>query len=121
MSLVRNIHVVLAYVTVIGFLLRAAWAFMGSPALKSRPARILPHVVDTVLLVCGLVLAFGIGYPITSGWLAAKLIALLAYIGFGVLTLRATTVPLRLVGVLGALASVGYIFAVAFTRDPSPF
>ena len=34
------------------------------------------------------------------------MIALLAYIGFGVLTLRATSQPLRLVGLVGALGAV---------------
>lgn len=120
MSFVRNLHVILAYVTVIGFVLRAVWAFTGSSRLKSRPARILPHVVDTLLLTCGLVLVFGLGHSFTDSWLVMKFVALLAYIGFGVLTLRASSVPLRIVGVAGALMSVGYIFAVAVTRDPWP-
>ena len=47
-------------------------------------------------------------------------VALLAYIGFGVLTLRASSVPMRIVGVAGALISVGYIFVVAMTRSPWP-
>jgi uncharacterized membrane protein SirB2 len=120
MSFVRDLHVILAYVTVAGFALRAIWALMGSARLKSKPARILPHVVDTVLLVCGLALVFGLGHSLASGWLVVKLVALLAYIGFGVLTLRASSMSLRLVGITGALVSVGYIFAVAMTRDPWP-
>lgn len=120
MSFVHHIHVILAYVTVAGFVLRVSWAFMGSSHLKSKPARILPHVVDTLLLVCGLVLVFGLGHELTSSWLVMKFVALLAYIGFGVLTLRASSMPLRLLGVIGALSSVGYIFAVAMTRDPWP-
>lgn len=120
MSFVRNLHVILAYVTVFGFALRAIWAFIGSSRLKSKPARILPHIVDTLLLVCGLVLVFGLGHALTSGWLVMKFVALLAYIGFGVLTLRASNMQLRIVGVIGALVSVGYIFAVALTRNPWP-
>ncbi|MCP5178575.1 MAG: SirB2 family protein [Pseudomonadales bacterium] len=121
MLALRNIHMALAILSVVGFILRAAWAFMGSPVLKSKPVRILPHVNDTLLLVLGVVLAYGLGWPVTSGWLAAKLVALLAYIGFGVVTLRATTNPMRLVGVVGALSCVGYIFMVAFTKNPLPF
>ena len=56
-----------------------------------------------------------------KSWLLARLIALLAYIGFGVLTLRAGSTGLRAIGFVGALASIGYIFAVAFTRNPLPF
>lgn len=121
MSLVRNLHVLLAYVTVIGFIVRAGMAFTGSSALSGKAAKILPHVIDTMLLVCGLLLVFGLGHSFSEGWLTAKLLALLAYIGFGVLTLRAGSVPLRLVGVAGALASVGYIFLVALSRNPMPF
>ena len=120
MAFVRDLHVILAYVTVAGFALRAIWALMGSDRLKSKPARILPHVVDTFLLVCGLALVFGFGHSLTSSWLVVKFVALLAYIGFGVLTLRASSMPLRFVGVIGALSSVGFIFAVAMTRDPWP-
>jgi uncharacterized membrane protein SirB2 len=121
MAFVRDLHVILAYVTVAGFALRAIWALMGSARLKSKPARILPHVVDTVLLVCGLALVFSLGHSLTSSWLVMKFVALLAYIGFGVLTLRATSTSLRLVGVIGALVSIGYIFAVAMARNPWPF
>ena len=106
MSFLRNLHVILAYVTVMGFALRAFWAFIGSSRLKSRPARILPHIVDTLLFVCGVLLVFGLGHSLTSSWLVMKFVALLAYIGFGVMTLRASSMRLRIVGVLGALVSV---------------
>ena len=41
--------------------------------------------------------------------------------GFGVLTLRGSTTPLKLVGISGALASLAYLFSVAMTRDASPW
>ena len=56
-----------------------------------------------------------------SGWLGAKLLGLLAYIGFGVLTLRSPNRAGKIAGLVGALLSVGYIFAVAFTRSVWPF
>ncbi len=118
MNWIHHLHVLLAYLTVIGFALRAVWAFSGSPMLQRKPVRVLPHVVDTLLLVCGVTLLFGMGYSLATPWLIAKLIALLAYIGFGVLTLRAQTVGLKLVGFAGALISVGYIFLVALNRSP---
>ena len=121
MSWIHNFHVGLAYISVLGFVLRAVWAFAESDRLNAKPVRVLPHVVDTLLLVCGLMLVFGLGYSITSGWLAAKLVALLAYIGFGVMTLRATDVTWRILGFGGALVSVGYIFLVAFNRSAWPF
>ena len=115
------IHMGLAYLTAAGFVLRAAWSFFAPHLLKVKPVRILPHVVDTLLLISGLTMALSAGYSLTSGWLAAKLLALLAYIGFGVLTLRGSTTPMKLVGISGALASLAYLFSVAMTRDASPW
>jgi uncharacterized membrane protein SirB2 len=119
--MLKFIHVALAYLTVIGFVVRAAWVFADSPMRSRKWVRIAPHVIDTALLALGVTLAFQLGLSPISGWLGAKLLGLLAYIGFGVLTLRATTLGLRVVGLAGALVSVGYIFAVAFSRNPWPF
>ena len=77
-------------------------------------------MIDTVLLVAGVTLALQVSYSLFAGWLAAKLLALLAYIGFGVLTLRGTG-ALKVVGVVGSVASLGYLFAVAYTKSPVPF
>ncbi|MBX3708044.1 MAG: SirB2 family protein, partial [Pseudomonadales bacterium] len=118
--MLKHMHVALAYLTVAGFLLRAWWAFVDAPARRLKIVRIAPHVVDTLLLLLGVTMALQYGLSPVSGWLGAKLAGLVAYVGFGVLTLRATTMRARMVGLTGALASVGYIFAVAFTRDPWP-
>ena len=118
--MLKLIHIALAYLTVIGFVVRALWAFADSPMRQQKWVRILPHVIDTALLAIGVVMAFQLGLSPVSGWLGAKLLGLLAYVGFGVLTLRATSTGLRVTGLVGALASVAYIFAVAFTRDPWP-
>ena len=119
--MLKLFHIALAYLTVAGFLLRAFWALSGSPLRNARIVRIAPHVVDTLLLVLGVTLAVTMSYPVFSGWLGAKLLGLLAYIGFGVLTLRGGSLPLKLLGLAGALLSAAYIFAVAFTRSPLPF
>jgi uncharacterized membrane protein SirB2 len=119
--MLKLLHIVLAYLTVAGFVVRALWAFTDSPMRQQQWVRIAPHVIDTALLVLGVAMALQLGLSPVTGWLGAKLLGLLAYIGFGVLTLRASTTPLRAVGFVGALASVGYIFAVAFSRDPWPF
>jgi uncharacterized membrane protein SirB2 len=121
MSLIRNVHVLLAYATVIGFVVRIVLSFSGSALLGHKAVKILPHVIDTLLLVCGVALVLGLGHSIGESWLTAKLLALFAYIGFGVLSLRASQMPLRLIGAAGALLSVGYIFLVALSRHPFPF
>ena len=119
--MLRSIHLTLAYLTVLGFVVRGIWSMTGSAYLTQKWVKIFPHVIDTLLLVLGVAMAISLSISPLEGWLAAKLVGLLAYIGFGVLTMRASVNGLKLVGFVGALASVGYIFAVAFARNPWPF
>jgi uncharacterized membrane protein SirB2 len=119
--MLKALHVALAYLTVTGFVMRAVWALGDSPLRREKWVRIAPHVIDTLLLALGLVMAYQLSLSPLSGWLGAKLLGLLAYIGFGILTMRASARPLQIVGLIGALASVGYIFLVAYSRDPLLF
>ena len=119
--MLRSIHLALAYLTVLGFIVRGIWSMADSAWRHQKWVKIAPHVIDTLLLVLGVVMAFQLSISPLEGWLAAKLVGLLAYVGFGVLTMRAATTGLKIVGFVGALASVAYIFAVAFARNPWPF
>jgi uncharacterized membrane protein SirB2 len=119
--MLKALHIALAYLTVAGFVVRGIWALTDSPLRREKWVRITPHAVDTLLLAAGVALVFQLGLAPVSGWLGAKLAGLVAYIGFGVLTMRATKRRLQVVGFAGALLAVGYIFAVAFTRQPWPF
>ncbi len=119
--MIKAFHIALAYLTVSGFVLRGLWALTDSPLRHERWVRIVPHVVDTLLLALGATLAWRLGVSPFSGWLAAKLTGLVCYVGFGVLTLRASRRPLQIVGFAGALLSALYIFAVALSRSAWPF
>ena len=119
--MLKSFHITLAYLTVIGFVVRGLWAIVDSPLREQKWVRVLPHVIDTALLGIGVVMVFSIGASFTDAWLAAKMLALLGYIGFGVLTMRAKSRRLKVAGFLLALACVGYLFAVAFSRSPLPF
>lgn len=92
--MVKSLHIILAYATVVGFILRAFWSLsdnaVSQALLKTKAARILPHVIDTALLGAGVALALMAQFSLVEGWLGAKLLGLAAYIGFGVLTLRAS-------------------------------
>jgi uncharacterized membrane protein SirB2 len=121
-QLVKEFHVALAFITVAGFVARAALAMADNQLRNTKFVRIAPHVIDTLLLVFGITLAVQLSLsPVSNGWLMAKIVGLLAYIGFGVLTMRARSTPLRLLGFVGAIASVGYIFAVAYSKQVVPF
>lgn len=122
MIAIKHLHVVLAYLTVIGFAARGVLALIDSPIRQQKWIRIAPHVIDTLLLACGIALAVYLSLsPIAHGWLMAKIVALIAYIGFGVMAMRATSRPLQLVAFAAALATVGYMFRVAYTKLVWPF
>lgn len=118
--MLKSLHITLAYLTVAGFVMRGLWSIVDSPMREQKWVRVLPHVIDTALLSIGVVMVFSIGASFTDGWLAAKMLALLGYIGFGVLTMRARARWLKATGFVLALACVAYLFAVAFSRSPLP-
>ena len=119
--MLKSFHITLAYLTTLGFVVRGLWSIMDSPLQNQRWVKVLPHIIDTMLLLIGVTMAINIGASLVSGWLAAKLLGLLGYIGFGVLAMRAKTMALKVTGFLAALSCVAYMFSVAFTRSPWPF
>ncbi len=99
------------------FLLR-----VGLLTLRQQPLpkwlKIVPHCVDTLLLVSALALAIMIGYtPSNSPWLLAKIIALLFYIGFGSMAIRGRGTR-QWVGFGLACLSFAYIVMAALTKSP---
>lgn len=118
--MLKSFHVTLAYLTAVGFLLRGLWSVLDSPLRDERWVRVVPHLVDTTLLVLGVTLAVQIGASLADAWLAAKMTALLAYIGFGVLAMRGSTRTLKIFGFCASLLALAYLFLVAYTRSPWP-
>ena len=122
MLLLKDLHVAFAYITVAGFVMRGLLSLADSPMRSAKWLRIAPHVIDTLLLAFGIALAVTLSLsPLANGWLMAKIVGLLAYIGFGVMAMRARSRPLKIVGFIAAIASVGYVFAVAYSKQVMPF
>ena len=119
----KHLHVTCVVLSGLGFGLRGWWMLTGSPLLQARLARVVPHVVDTLLLGSALVMAWLSGqYPFAQGWLTAKFFGLLAYIMCGTMALKRGKTPRqRLVFLVLALAAFAYIFSVALTRSPLPY
>ncbi len=117
------LHFGCAWLSAAGFLLRGAWMITDSPLRRTRAARVLPHVVDTVLVTSALALALGSGRgPFGEPWLVAKFAALLAYIGFGLVAFRfGRSRRVRIAAFVAAIVSVAYILAVAHQRAVLPF
>ena len=121
MDILKAAHVGSAILSISGFVLRGVWMLQDSPLLKARVTRILPHVVDTVLLVSAIALALrSAQYPFVHAWLSAKVLALLAYIVLGSVALKyGKTRRVRTLSFGLALLSFLYIVSVAITRNPA--
>lgn len=120
--MLKLIHISCVVLSFSLFFLRGIWLLRGSPLLQQRWVKIAPHSVDTVLLLSAITLAWQLGYtPFNSPWLAAKILALLLYIGLGLVTFRfAKTNHQRLAAWLSAQCVFFYIVAAALTHNPLP-
>ncbi|MDN3519359.1 SirB2 family protein [Aquisalimonas lutea] len=120
--LLKHVHQISAGLSLVLFIIRGLWMMTGSGMLRRTWVRVLPHVVDTVLLASALALAWTIAqYPFVHGWVTAKVLALVVYIALGTVALkRGRTLRVRVTAWIAALAVFGYIVAVAVTKDVVP-
>jgi uncharacterized membrane protein SirB2 len=104
----------------VGFVARGLGHFAGARWVASRTARTLPHVVDTVLLVSAVGLAYLLRVsPWGTPWLLAKVVGLCAYVGLGTVALRfGRARNTRITAWAAALLVFGYIVSVAISKDP---
>jgi uncharacterized membrane protein SirB2 len=116
----KHFHITCVILSGTGFALRGWWSITGSPRLRARLTRILPHIVDSCLLASAIGLAvMAEQYPFVHGWLTAKVLGLLTYIGLGAVALRpARPKGVRVAAFVGALATLAYIVSVALSKNP---
>lgn len=86
--LLKNIHILLALTSGIGFALRGFIRLVLRQDFRHRFWKVAPHVVDTLLLASGVTLWILVGWPLLS-WLGIKLLLVLAYILLGIAAFRA--------------------------------
>ena len=119
-AFLKLIHVSCAFVSITGFALRGYWMVVDNPLLQHRIVKVLPHVNDTLLLGSALTLLMVLQLsPLTQPWLSAKIIALLLYIGLGMVALRfGQSKKIKVSAFLLALLTAGYMVSVAYTKSP---
>ena len=119
----KIMHVSCVAISYVLFVLRGIWMMRESAMLRRRWVKIVPHLVDTLLLASAVALAvMSHQYPLSNGWLTAKIVGLLIYIGLGTVALkRGKTRRTRVTAWLAAQAVFFYIVAVAITRQPLPW
>jgi uncharacterized membrane protein SirB2 len=94
--------------------------FTGSSLLEAKLTKILPHIIDSVLLITAILLTLILHqYPFENSWLTAKLIGLFTYIFFGSIALKRGNTPHQRIGAfILAIVCIGYIFGVALSKSP---
>jgi uncharacterized membrane protein SirB2 len=122
-ALFKLIHVSCAFVSIAGFALRGYWMVRESPLLQHRMTKVLPHIIDTLLLASAISLLLILHLsPLAHAWLTAKILALLLYIVLGMVALRAgRSKKARVCAGVLALLTAGYIVTVAFSKKPWGF
>jgi uncharacterized membrane protein SirB2 len=120
---VKLIHQGAVAVSIMGFFARGLGALRGARWVRERAARTLPHIVDTILLLSAIALAWMLRLsPLQAPWLLAKIVGLVLYIALGMLALRpGRPDAVRAGAFFAALVAFGYIVSVAFSKDPAGF
>lgn len=118
--ILKQLHVTCVALSGTGFFLRGLWMLQDSPMLRQRWVRVVPHIVDTLLLTSAISMAIlSAQYPFAVDWLSAKLFGLLAYILCGTMALkRGRNRSERATYFFCALVAFAYIVSVAVTRNP---
>ncbi|ARN76436.1 hypothetical protein BST96_15155 [Oceanicoccus sagamiensis] len=120
---IKLLHITTAVITILCFTYRGARKVNDGHYRPAKWLRIVPHINDTVLLSCAIYLATqSRQYPLTTDWVSAKLLALFAYIGLGMVVMRlAKNQQQRIIAFGLALVCFAYIVAVALSRSPTPW
>lgn len=122
-ALVKAVHVGAVLLSGVGFFARGLGRLRGARWVEARALRVLPHAVDTILLLSALALAWMLqASPLAQPWLAAKIAGVFAYIGLGMGALRpGGPRRARAAAWLGALLVYAYVASVALTKDARGF
>ena len=89
-NILITLHLTSVALTISLFILRYWWRWSNHPRFQARWVRVLPHIVDSVLLLSGVGLIALTGYlPFTvkGAWLTEKLFGVIIYIVLGFIAL----------------------------------
>jgi len=116
---IKIVHISCVVLTTASFGLRGYWMMTASPYLSHKVTKVLPHIIDSILLLSAILLTLIIRqYPFEQSWLTAKLIGLILYILLGTIALkRGRTPATRVTAFSLALLTIGYIVGVAIHKS----
>lgn len=110
----------LAFLSITGFMVRGVLAIAQHSVMQHKAVKIVPHIIDTLLLVAAVYLAWTLSAnPLQHSWLLAKIIALVFYVYCGAQVIKTRGSKIRQWAFYSmAVASFSYIIAVAMTKSP---
>ena len=115
--MLKHIHLLMVALVTILFVGRVLLAKFKPELLENKWLKLAPHALAGLLLLTGIGLVFEGNWLATEyGWIIAKLLAMFAFIGLGIVTLRAQG-DNRWYAFAGALLVLMYIIRVAFTKQ----
>ncbi|OUS39195.1 regulator SirB ['Osedax' symbiont bacterium Rs2_46_30_T18] len=121
--ILKHSHLSLMLISVSLLIIRTLAVTVNAQWLQKKWAKILPHVIDTLLLLSAIALMITIEqYPGADHWLSAKIIALFGYITFGTLAIKGNKNAASRIGMLLiALSFIVYMMIVAISKNPMPW
>ncbi len=116
--ILKHLHITAAYASLAFFVLRAFWSVRGVALLQARWVKIVPHLMDTLLLTLGVILAVILNFWPLPLWLSAKITALVIYILLGTVAIkRGKTPKIRATAAVAAVLVFAYIIGAAVERS----
>ncbi|ELR63426.1 Protein sirB2 [Photobacterium marinum] len=110
----KHLHMTAIALSVLLFVARYLMVMANSSLIEKKFLKVTPHVVDTLVLLTGIVLIFMTGFmPFTESgsWLTQKLSCVLAYIALGYFTLHHG--KNKVFKTFAFLGSLGWVMAAA--------
>ena len=119
----KLVHQSAVALSLVGFFVRGIGSLSDARWVQRRIAKIVPALVDTVLLASAIALAWTLRLPpLDTPWLMAKIVALVVYIALGIVALKpGAPLGLRAAAWVAALGIFGYIASVAIAKNPLGF
>ncbi|MEI6145264.1 MAG: invasion protein [Methylococcales bacterium] len=116
--MLKTLHLTFILLSLISFVGRVILSEVNPELLKLKVLKIAPHILNALLIGSGFVLVFqGDWLSGDFGWIIAKLLVLIAYIGLGLFVMKSQGTK-KWVAFIAAMACIVYIGIVAVTKNP---
>lgn len=114
--MIKILHLTFVLLSISSFIGRVYLAEKRPEMLEQKWIKIGPHIINSLLLITGFTLVFqGSWLSAEYSWIIAKLIALLGYVGLGIIAIKSQG-DLRWKAFAGAVACFVYIVIVAVSK-----